>query len=191
MNQFCNTYFERIEKYFVIHNKTKHLKDTDNVHLNILSDKMHYMYLSICATFTFMDSMRIYRAKDVKIQNIDDYVAYVYYRAHSFSVTITGAFTKVLDEFSAYYESQRKCSHTFTSSQQYCHKCVHNVVFCAKGSIVERYISAKFAEFILYIASLYEYYSFNGWSTEECDLYRKIFEKHHSMIVYSHSVEFL
>ena len=193
MNQFCNTYFERIEKYFVIHNKTKHLKDTDNVHLNILSGEMHSMYSSICATFTFMDSrpMRIYKAEDIKIEGVNKSTQYIYHRAHSFSVTITGAFTSVLDEFGKHYESQRKCSHTCASSQQYCHKCVHNVVFCAKGSIVERYISAKFEEFIPYIVSLYEYYSFNGGSTEECDLDRKIFEKHHSMIACGHSIEFL
>ena len=193
LNKFCNTYFEHIEKYFLIHNDTEHFRSTHNVHLNILSGEMHSMYSSICATFTFMDSrpMRIYRAEDIKIQNIDDHVAYVYHRAHSFSVTITGAFTKVLDEFGAHYEAQRKCAHICSGEKKRCHKCVHNVVFCAKGSIVERYVSVQFEEFIPYIVSLYEYYSFNGGSTTECDLDRQMFGEWHNMIACGHSVEFL
>ena len=192
VQSFCGTYSECLLKYWTVYMRVHNMHKRTTVSLNELSCRMHSEYSSISAVFSFADRrpMRIYNAKDIKLSHIDEDVDYVYHRAHSFSVTITGAFTKVLDEFGKHYESQRKCSHT-CASEKYCHKCVHNVVFCAKDSVVERYISAKFEEFIPYIVSLYEYYSFNGGSTEECDLDRKIFEKHHNMMACGHSVEFL
>ena len=193
LESFCGTYSECLLKYWTVYMRVHNMHKRTTVSLNELSCRMHSEYSSISAVFSFTDNrpMRIYNAKDIKLSHIDEDVDYVYYRAHSFAVTITGAFTKVLDEFGKHYESQRKCSHTCAQSKKYCHKCVHNVVFCAKDSVVERYISAKFEEFIPYIVSLYEYYSFNGGSTEECDLDRKIFDEHHNMLACSNSIEFL
>ena len=174
-------------QYREIHKKQK---NKATVPLTVLSGYMHLQYSSIGATFSFVDDMplRIYRARDVQIpytHNAD----YIYYRAHSFAVTITGACINILKSVGRHLEKTHTCSCKSRSVK--CDKCLHNVIFCERDTVVSDYISAKFEEIIPLIAAMYVSYSFNGANTQRHELDRKIFPQHTNMFKCGHSVEFL
>ena len=148
--------------------------------LEFLSGKMHAKYSSMGTMISFIDrhALRIYNMHDIKLSYMDDSADCLFYRAHSFLVTITGAFTQCADIFGDRVESQRHCTSSCTRADGgfKCHKCLHNVMFCERNSVVERYMSAKLEEFLPYIVSLYMNYSFNGASTGNCELDDQVFK---------------
>ena len=192
-NTFNNTYVENVHKDFKEHVSRHYI--ARNVSLNVLAGKMHAKYSSIGTMVSFIDrhALRLYKAGDIKLSYVGPDAQYLYYRAHSFLVTITGAFTKCADVFGERLESYRTCAESCSCPDGgiNCHGCLHNIVFCKQGSVVERYMSAKFEEFLPYITALYMNYSFNGASTKECDLDAQVFKDKHVMLACDNSVEFL
>ena len=183
---------ELIKDAVVHHMRMKEIsRQRTPVPLTVLSGYMHLQYSSIGATFSFVDDMplRIYKTKDVRIPYIHENVDYIYYRAHSFAVTITGAFANILKNIGHDFEETHTCSCKSRSVK--CDKCLHNVIFCERDTIVSNYISAKFEEIIPFITAMYLTYSFNGADTESCDLDHILFPDSRRMIKCGHSIEFL
>ena len=159
--------------------------------LKLLSGKFHISHSSIGAMFSLenQNTLRVYMNKGVKLPRIHNNAEYVYYGAHSFAVTITGAFTKVLDYFGNHIEEARCiCEH---ENADMCKKCLHNIVFCDNNSYARQYIDMHFETLLPYIITVCANYSFNGASTEGCKVDGMLFNDRANTIACGHSVEFL
>ena len=152
---------------------------------------MHAKYSSIGAVFSFMDSepLRIYRTQDVRIPYINSKADYIYHRAHSFAITVTGAFTNILNKFGDLFEETHPCE--CNKKEFKCDRCLHNIIFCERETVIDDFISVKFEEIIPFVTAMYLTHSFNGASTEGCDLDNVLFTDFCKMVRCGHSVEFL
>ena len=189
---------ELVRDHYVSYMKSKRALDSNaitqlRVSLETLSGHFHAKYSSIGAVFSFMDSepLRIYRTQDIRIPYVNKRADYIYHRAHSFAVTVTGAFTNILNKFGDLFEDAHICK--CNKKEIKCDRCLHNIVFCERETVIDDFISVKFEEIIPFVTAMYLTHSFNGASTEGCDLDNILFSENDfcNMVRCGHSVEFL
>ena len=177
--------------YYTQQEKDKYqLNGSEKVPLKLLSGKFRISHSSIGAAFSIENhnTLRVYMSQDVQLPHMHDNAEYVYYGTHSFSVTITGAFTKVLDHLGRHIEKIRcDCQ----DNENMCQNCLHNIVFCNEDSHARQYIDMMFEKLMPYIATICSTYSFNNASTKGCEVDRMLFNDRMDTIACGHSVEFL